>query len=441
MPPLFLDFFLKLSEFTVVNFFYLNPSREYWSEQYSDFEAARLVARDGGTLEQFHDGNPLLASFGAQGREFFRHMAGMPEVIHPEDGELFEPFLETSGDGPDDYVNPTRLTALQQDIHAMFRRGPEPDGEITGRRFDFPPQDRTIRVHNCHSARREIEVLHDQLLELLENPELQPRDIIVMAPDINTYMPYIRSIFGQGPLKNVYAVSDRSLRRTSRIADAFFELLKLRHSRFEASKVLDLLHVPAIRSRFGIEAADLGPVADWIERAGIRWGVDRSDRLANCTVGFEEYSWRQGLDRLLLGFARETVPEDLHSDGAPAAQSGGGKQFRPARQARLCRRADLRAPPRLRREPAAAGVERAAAEGARRALSPRRRGVRRILRTPPRRAATGAAGCGGRLRFSRYRSTSSKTPSTRRSPRRDGTTRSCAEKSPSARSCRCGAFR
>lgn len=315
MPPLFLDFFLKLSEFTVVNFFYLNPSREYWSEQYSDFEAARLVARDGGTLEQFHDGNPLLASFGAQGREFFRHMAGMPEVIHPEDGELFEPFLKTSGDGPDDYVNPTRLTALQQDIHAMFRRGPEPDGEITGRRFDFPPQDRTIRVHNCHSARREIEVLHDQLLELLENPELQPRDIIVMAPDINTYMPYIRSIFGQGPLKNVYAVSDRSLRRTSRIADAFFELLKLRHSRFEASKVLDLLHVPAIRSRFGIEAADLGPVADWIERAGIRWGVDRSDRLANCTVGFEEYSWRQGLDRLLLGFARETVPEDLHSDG------------------------------------------------------------------------------------------------------------------------------
>lgn len=365
MPPLFLNFFLKLSEFTVVNFFYLNPSREYWSEQYSDFEAARLVARDGGTLEQFHDGNPLLASFGAQGREFFRHMAGMPEVIHPEDGELFEPFLETSGDGPDDYVNPTRSygAAAGHPRHVPPRPG-------TGRRdhrapLRLPPQDRTIRVHNCHSARREIEVLHDQLLELLEDPELQPRDIIVMAPDINTYMPYIRSIFGQGPLKNVYAVSDRSLRRTSRIADAFFELLKLRHSRFEASKVLDLLHVPAIRSRFGIEAADLDPVSDWIERAGIRWGVDRGDRLANCTVGFEEYSWRQGLDRLLLGFARETGAGGPSFGRAPAARGGGGKQFRPARQTRLRRRTDLRAPPRLRREPHAAGVERAAAEGAR----------------------------------------------------------------------------
>lgn len=315
MPPLFLDFFRKFSEFSDVHFFYLNPCREYWSEQYSDFEAARLIKRDGGTIKQFHDGNPLLASFGAQGREFFRRMVGMPEVLRPAESDLFEPFLETSGDGPDDYKNPTRLTALQEDIYAMFRRGTEPDGEIIGRRLEFPPEDRSVRVHNCHSARREIEVLHDQLLELLEDPEIQPRDIIVMAPDINIYAPYIRSIFGQGALKNVYSVSDRSLRRTSRIAEAFFALLKLRHGRFEASIVQDLFRVPAIRIRFGIEADALAQIGSWIERAGIRWGIDRDDRLETCSVGFEEYSWRRGLDRLLLGFARERVPEDLQSEG------------------------------------------------------------------------------------------------------------------------------
>lgn len=314
LPPLFFHFFMKLAEFTPVYFFYLNPSREYWSEQYSDAEAARLIARDGGTLEEFHDGNPLLASFGAQGREFFRLMSGTPEVIRPEDGELFEPFVATRGEGPDDYVNPTRLAALQQDIFAMFRRGPDADGEVTGHPFAFPPEDRTVRIHDCHSARREVEVLHDQLLELLEDPAVQPRDIIVMAPDVNRYVPYIHAVFGQGPLRSVYAVSDRSIRRASRIADAFFELLQLRNSRFEASKVLELLHVPSLRDRFGIAAGELETVTDWAGRAGIRWGLDRADRRDHCEVEFDEYSWRQGLDRLLLGFARELTPEDFQGD-------------------------------------------------------------------------------------------------------------------------------
>ena len=315
MPPLFLNFFLKLAEFTRINFFYLNPSREYWADQYSNAEAARLIARDGGELSAFHDGNPLLASFGAQGREFFRCICEAPEVIRADGGELFESFLETRGDGPDDYVNPTRLTALQQDIYAMFRRSPEGDGEITGKPFVFPKEDRSVRVHNCHSARREIEILHDQLLELLENPEIQPRDIIVMAPDINAYVPYIRSIFGQGPLKSVYAISDRSLRNSSRIAECFFELLKLRSGRVEASKILDFLHVPSLRNRFGIAVNELETIAAWIEQAEIRWGVDENDRRKSCSVAFDEYSWRQGLDRLLLGFARDRVPEDLASDG------------------------------------------------------------------------------------------------------------------------------
>ena len=324
MPPLFLHFFLKLSEFTQIIFFYLNPSREYWAEQYSTAEAARLIARDGGELAAFHDGNPLLAGFGAQGREFFRCICEAPEVIRADGGELFESFLETRGDGPDDYVNPTRLTALQQDIYAMFRRGAEGDGEITGRPFAFPDDDRSVRVHNCHSARREIEILHDQLLELLEDPEIQPRDIIVMAPDINSYASYIHSIFDRGELKNLYAISDRSLRSTSRIAECFFELLKLRSGRVEASKILDFLHVPSLRNRFGIAPEELDTIAAWIEEAGIRWGVDASDHRKSCSVAFDEYSWRQGLDRLLLGFARDEVPEDLHSDGILPLDAIGG---------------------------------------------------------------------------------------------------------------------
>jgi exodeoxyribonuclease V gamma subunit len=63
--------------------------------------------------------------------------------------------------------------------------------------------DRSIVFHVAHSALREVEVLHDQLLQLLANPPggapLQPRDIVVMVPDIDTFAPAIRSVFGQYP--------------------------------------------------------------------------------------------------------------------------------------------------------------------------------------------------------------------------------------------------
>ena len=43
---------------------------------------------------------------------------------------------------------------------------------------------------------REIEVLYDNLLALFATePELTPRDILVMAPDIGSYAPFIQAVF------------------------------------------------------------------------------------------------------------------------------------------------------------------------------------------------------------------------------------------------------
>ncbi|WP_164706985.1 exodeoxyribonuclease V subunit gamma, partial [Pseudomonas viridiflava] len=59
-------------------------------------------------------------------------------------------------------------------------------------------KDRSIRFHVAHSAQREVEVLHDQLLaRFSRDPELRPRDVIVMVPDIDSYAPHIRAVFGQ----------------------------------------------------------------------------------------------------------------------------------------------------------------------------------------------------------------------------------------------------
>ncbi len=86
------------------------------------------------------------------------------------------------------------------------------------------PGDRSVTVHVCHSPQREVEILHDRLLAMLEaDPELTPRDIVVMVADIDSYSPYIQSVFGSasGERYVPYAISDRRARRAPGVAGVY----------------------------------------------------------------------------------------------------------------------------------------------------------------------------------------------------------------------------
>ena len=60
-------------------------------------------------------------------------------------------------------------------------------------------RDRSVQVHRCHGPARQVQVLREVLLGLLEDdPSLEPRDILVMCPDIENYAPLISAAFGLG---------------------------------------------------------------------------------------------------------------------------------------------------------------------------------------------------------------------------------------------------
>ena len=57
--------------------------------------------------------------------------------------------------------------------------------------------DDSVQVHACHGSARQVDVLREVLVGLLEDdPTLEPRDILVMCPDIETYAPLISAAFG-----------------------------------------------------------------------------------------------------------------------------------------------------------------------------------------------------------------------------------------------------
>jgi len=71
---------------------------------------------------------------------------------------------------------------------------------------DAPPErqrrpldvkDRSLQVHACHGPARQVEVLRDVITGLLaDDPTLEPRDVLVMCPDIEEYAPLISATFG-----------------------------------------------------------------------------------------------------------------------------------------------------------------------------------------------------------------------------------------------------
>ena len=83
------------------------------------------------------------------------------------------------------------LSWLQADIAANATVDP------AGRVLDV--DDRSVQVHACHGPARQVEVLREVLLGLLaDDPTLEPRDILVMCPDIEAYAPLVEAAFGLG---------------------------------------------------------------------------------------------------------------------------------------------------------------------------------------------------------------------------------------------------
>ncbi len=301
LPPHHLRVLEALARHTEVVVFALNPCREAWGEIRDIRELAREpeLSPDEWYLDI---GHPLLASLGKQGRDFFDSLfaltaaeGGVETGLYAEDAELRDDSL---------------LHALQNDILRLRTRAAD-------ERLALRADDRSLELHIAHSPLREVEILHDQLLaRFAADPSLTPDQVVVLTPDIERYAPYIDAVFSPRTAtpRIPFSLADRSLRAELPLIEAFLDLLALPESRFAAEDILAWLEQPAIARRAGIEAEDLPLLRDWLREAGVRWGRDAAHRRELGLPDDDAFTWAQGLDRLLLGFA---APPQLAGDSLP----------------------------------------------------------------------------------------------------------------------------
>jgi exodeoxyribonuclease V gamma subunit len=207
---------------------------------------------------------------------------------------------------------------LQADIRADVAPPGAPPADSVDRRMPVALDDHSVQVHSCYGRARQVEVLRDAILHLLaDDPTLEPRDVIVMCPDIETFAPLVHATFGavddapDGPATGAgqlqVRLADRALRQTNPVLAAVSELLELVTGRVSASQLVDFAGLEPVRRRFRFDDDELARVEDWVEAAGVRWGLDAAHRSPYRLDRLGTNTWRAGIDRVLLGV---TMTED-----------------------------------------------------------------------------------------------------------------------------------
>ncbi len=305
-----LDVFEALSKKTEVFLFFFNPSEHYWGDIIDEKTAAKINAKyakmplveaqqkkqTNPDEEYYFIGNPLLSSWGKLGRDYFEQLVQL-------DARWIDGFIDAFDD--------TLLGQVQSEIYQLAFKGES----LTDNKEWFindegklpiSANDTSITLSDCHTPLREVERLHDYLLNLFnQNPTLTPKDIIVMMPDVGTYSPYIEAVFGgaQGSRFIPYALADLAIEQEKPVLSSFASLANLPFSRFGVSDILDLLQVTQIAEKFGLEAHEYEQIQYWLERVGVKWGVNAEHKSSFDLPAIELNTWQHGLNRLLLGIA------------------------------------------------------------------------------------------------------------------------------------------
>lgn len=339
LPPVYLDALKALGKHVDIHILFTNPCRHYWGDIQDSRWLSRLVTRqrrrifeertiplfkDSATASMLFDEegiqnlpNPLLASWGKLGRDYI-HM--LSDITSSGEGDV-DAFAEIS---PDSLLHNIQLDILDLENRAVAGITAD-EFARSDRKRKLDPDDRSISIHVCHSPQREVEILHDRLLALLQDdPDLTPRDIVVMVADIDSYSPFIQAVFGSatGERYLPYAISDRRARQSHPALQAFVSLLSLPDSRFISEDVLALLDVPVLAARFGIDEEGLRYLRQWVNESGVRWGIDDDNVQEFDLPPTGQHTWQFGLTRMLLGYAMESSQGEW-KDVLPYDESSG----------------------------------------------------------------------------------------------------------------------
>ena len=294
LPPLYLRALDGLSRHIQVDAYFLNPCREYWGDIVDQRKQLSLRLKGDDHAET---GNRLLAAWGQISRNTLSQLLDVAEGGAEDETYYIEP------------GSTSVLSRIQQSILDLVELESDTLADIEG--------DRSIVVHCCHGINRQLEVIHDALLDLFQHDaSLSLDDVVVLVPNLTDAAGTIEAVFGGAPKTPQnryipYRITGLPLVEENTLARILLKVLQLPDSRFEASRVLDLLEEPQVARRFLLDDEDLDQIRIWMREAGIHWGFNAANREMHSGISDSRHTFDQGIDRLILGYVLPGVADPV----------------------------------------------------------------------------------------------------------------------------------
>jgi len=160
-------------------------------------------------------------------------------------------------------------------------------------------KDCSITFSNCFSPLREVEVLHDYILDLFaKNEKLTPADIAIVAPNIENYAGAIEIVFGRNNILP-YKIADRDIKKYDKTLQLLNLLFSLTNGRYyEAPDIVALFEYSMFVQGKELESIDRERLAKWVKENAIRHGLENFAEKPQKP----DYSFKSGFEQLAAGF-------------------------------------------------------------------------------------------------------------------------------------------
>lgn len=314
LPPLFLRFFADLSLSISTTLYLLEPCSEHVGEFALGPQLSLPLAMHVGVE------HPLVSNLGRLSRDFQQLLLTVDDRVRRRSDLFAAP------------ASQSLLTSLQADILEVRAL---PDRSC---RPSIDPSDQSISIHACAGPMREVQLIRDLVCAALEDDHsLQPEDVVVMTPDLETYAPAFRAVFGQDEAPRIpFEVHDRKTRDDAFFYDELLALLGVLESRFSVLDLVRLMDSGAMRAEFRFTPPERTRLTELLSAAGVRWGIDGKHRAELDFPAEDMHTWRAGLGRLFLGFASMPQATEAFEGLLPRGEPSLADAELVARLSRLC---------------------------------------------------------------------------------------------------------
>lgn len=177
-------------------------------------------------------------------------------------------------------------------------------------------EDQSISINICNTLQREIEILKNKLLYILnENPKIMPYDIVVMSTNINLYTPFIHGVFSKKTEKDYipYIISNEKSLIKDPLFEFFEKILDLSTNNFDIDQIFYFLEMPFISKKFHMQETKIKLLKNHLKQINVKWGLNKK-HLSDISIPCKEYNtWQYGINRILLSYSMGSTKKNWNN--------------------------------------------------------------------------------------------------------------------------------